>query len=638
MSSTIPGASPVWPDDAPITLDEMQACAATLKKLYATDRRFDLFDSSSCRELRKSIGPYARKYQNILFEGKGRSEYEQKHFIKKQKLADAAQRKEFDKVHLNNTKLRMQRIEMLAALTRGDEEQEYSSNLPRALDGFVREDPTESLANQISTKSSSSPTDTLGTPNTLGTPGNSSDTVHLEEPRACYVCKARYNQLHEFYHSLCPSCSELNWSKRTQTCDLEGRVALVTGGRVKIGLCVALKLLRWGATVVVTTRFPVNCATRYSTEKDYEMWKDRFHVYGLDFRDLRSVEQFCDSFEMAHGGRLDILINNACQTIRRPTSYYAPLLSMETVEKSERKQIKQVLQANRTFVSKGGGGEEIERRRRLRERRERREEESSSSGLLLGAGVGDEKEEFVEEETAMASFSTTTTFEQPAAPSVMQSQVPVHSEDASIAIDSELLPSGASDTNGQQLDLRRRNTWVMKMEEIETVEVAEVFAINSIAPFILNSRLTPLMKRSPKINNKNKSGSSSSCSSGTSAATDRKFVVNVSAMEGKFYRCKSSYHPHTNMAKAALNMMTRTSSNDLSKHSIYMTAVDTGWINDENPVEKAALYAERHNFQTPLDEVDAAARILDPIVVGLKDLNSEPKHGIFIKDYFETEW
>ena len=144
------------------------------------------------------------------------------------------------------------------------------------------------------------------------------------------------------------------------------------------------------------------------------------------------------------------------------------------------------------------------------------------------------------------------------------------------------------------------------------------------------------MKRSPKINNKNKSGSSSSGT--TSAATDRKFIVNVSAMEGKFYRCKSSYHPHTNMAKAALNMMTRTSSNDLSKHSIYMTAVDTGWINDENPVEKAALYAERHNFQTPLDEVDAAARILDPIVVGLKDLNSEPKHGIFMKDYFETEW
>ena len=109
-------------------------------------------------------------------------------------------------------------------------------------------------------------------------------------------------------------------------------------------------------------------------------------------------------------------------------------------------------------------------------------------------------------------------------------------------------------------------------------------------------------------------------------------------MEGKFYRVKSAYHPHTNMAKAALNMMTRTSAEDLAKPGshIYMTAVDTGWINDENPVEKAAKYAENHNFQTPLDEVDAAARILDPVVVGVNDGNY--LFGVFLKDYFETEW
>tara|TARA_B110000971_G_C19573869_1_gene304255 strand:- start:24 stop:515 length:492 start_codon:yes stop_codon:yes gene_type:complete len=163
----------------------------------------------------------------------------------------------------------------------------------------------------------------------------------------------------------------------------------------------------------------------------------------------------------------------------------------------------------------------------------------------------------------------------------------------------------------------------MKMEEIQTTEVAEVFAINSIAPFILNSQLTPLMKKSSVT---------------TLNSIQRKFIVNVSAMEGKFYRIKSSYHPHTNMAKAALNMMTRTCADDLSKANIFMTAVDTGWINDENPVEKAAKYAETHNFQTPLDEIDAAARILDPIVDGLTDLQKAPKYGIFIKDYFETEW
>ena len=171
----------------------------------------------------------------------------------------------------------------------------------------------------------------------------------------------------------------------------------------------------------------------------------------------------------------------------------------------------------------------------------------------------------------------------------------------------------------------------MKLEEIETPELAEVFAINSIAPFIINSRLIPLMKKEQKEQTEQKERKDQS-------SDHRKFIVNVSAMEGKFYRVKSSYHPHTNMAKAALNMMTRTSADDLSKSFIFMTSVDTGWINDENPVEKAAMYAEKHNFQTPLDEIDAAARILDPICCGINNIDAPPLFGIFLKDYFETEW
>lgn len=152
--------------------------------------------------------------------------------------------------------------------------------------------------------------------------------------------------------------------------------------------------------------------------------------------------------------------------------------------------------------------------------------------------------------------------------------------------------------------------------------------VNAIAPFVLNSRLKPLME----------------------TPTDRpdRYIINVSAMEGKFYRYKMPNHPHTNMAKAALNMLTRTSSEDLAKKSrIYMNSVDTGWINDENPLEKASKIAKTNLFQTPIDEIDAAARILDPVFVGVSsdkdnasngDDPSVKEYGKFFKDYKEIEW
>ena len=601
-----------WPEDAPITNKEMLACAATLKKLYAGDRNYSFFESSNCRDLRKGIGPFARKYQAIMFEGKGRSEYEQKQFIKKSKLAQIAQKKDLDKIHLNNTKLRQQRIEMLSALTKSQD-----PSLPLLVpDGFVDEDvhsSSDGTDNIDNTATDNNATDNDATNNAIRllapNNGETKDDIKLTEPRACYVCKSRYTRLHHFYHSLCPKCSILNYEKRKQSCDLLNRVALVTGGRVKIGFCVALKLLRWGATVIVTTRFPTDCAKRYSVLKDYSNFKSRLHIYGLDFRDLKRIETFCACFEERHG-RLDIIINNACQTIRRPAAYYAPLLQYETVQEGMKDAIHDVLQSNREFVQSTTSSYS-----------------SSASSLLLSNDSNNRVRNASSIDGGRKISATTiepsTNTNVPIAPSVIQSQMVVHSDDADLMILKNSLPTNAVDVNGQQLDLRKRNTWIMKMEEIQTTEVAEVFAINSIAPFILNSQLTPLMKKSSVT---------------TLNSIQRKFIVNVSAMEGKFYRIKSSYHPHTNMAKAALNMMTRTCADDLSKANIFMTAVDTGWINDENPVEKAAKYAETHNFQTPLDEIDAAARILDPIVDGLTDLQKAPKYGIFIKDYFETEW
>jgi NAD(P)-dependent dehydrogenase (short-subunit alcohol dehydrogenase family) len=216
-------------------------------------------------------------------------------------------------------------------------------------------------------------------------------------------------------------------------------------------------------------------------------------------------------------------------------------------------------------------------------------------------------------QTTAAPFETTGVSH-----SAAMSQMVLLPEDAGVS--DKILPPGVTDINGQQLDLRTSNSWLLKMEEVSTPEVMECFFINAIAPFVLNSRLKPLM----------------------SVPTPRadRYIINVSAMEGKFYRYKMANHPHTNMAKAALNMMTRTSAEDLAKtHGIYMNSVDTGWINDENPLERATKTAKTNLFQTPIDEVDAAARILDPIFTGVECKADEPKdYGKFLKDYRETEW
>ena len=114
------------------------------------------------------------------------------------------------------------------------------------------------------------------------------------EEQHCYVCKQPYRELHHFYDQLCPPCAEFNFAKRSETADLEGRVAVLTGGRVKIGYQAGIKLLRAGAhadrddAVSRATRPP---ATR--SEPDFDDWGDRLEIYGLDLRHTPSVEAFC---------------------------------------------------------------------------------------------------------------------------------------------------------------------------------------------------------------------------------------------------------------------------------------------------------------------------------------------------------
>ncbi|WP_406723939.1 SDR family NAD(P)-dependent oxidoreductase [Streptomyces sp. GD-15H] len=380
----------------------------------------------------------------------------------------------------------------------------------------------------------------------------------LQRPRSCYICKQRYVEVDYFYHQLCQKCAAENRARRDARTDLTGKRALLTGGRAKIGMYIALRLLRDGAHTTITTRFPNDAIRRFKAQPDSDEWIDRLKIVGIDLRDPAQVVALADSVSAA--GPLDILINNAAQTVRRSPQAYSELVTAESAP----------LPAGELPAAEVIGG--------------------FGSGAVAELPVAGGGALTAQDVTGLALVS------------------------GSASLD-RIVAGTAIDAGGLVPDLHDTNSWVQTVEEVTPVELLEVQLCNSTAPFLLISRLRPAM---------------------AAASAKRTYIVNVSAMEGVFDRgYKGAGHPHTNMAKAALNMLTRTSAQEMfDSDRILMTAVDTGWITDERPHPDKIRLADA-GFHAPLDLVDGAARVYDPIVRGEA---GEDLYGVFLKDYAPGRW
>ena len=529
--------------------------ALAADEVLATDKRF--------RALRKALLPlherHASHQASVV-------EYERKAQLRREAAARRARQAADDRRHRDTTQLRrgrIQRLQQLAVdvsdeaagapplLTAGDEGAERGDNtgddsgeggggavsyLSQVPDGAVTAPVAAAasipMAGGAYPDGEFNPARAAAGREALAAEAAAADGEHsgarLSNAGQCYVCKARFTTLHHFYAQLCPPCAALSFRMRGASEPLEGRVALLTGARVKIGFEIGLKLLRAGATLIATTRFPADAAKRYAAEPDFADWRGRLHLHALDLRDMASLEGFCAYLRQTLE-RLDIVINNACQTVRRPAAYYSHLLEAEraleaAVARDAGLVIESGAAAQLLTASDGGDG---------------------GTTVPAEPGGGTLLPLFAQQVERARQAEGCDAWAAPSAAEL--SQLRLTGEDAAVTLGAAALPAGCLDVNGQQIDLRTENSWTQRLEDVSTPELAEVMAINAMAPFVINARLQPLLANTAQ------------------KAVPGAFIVNVSAMEGKFYRAKTPNHPHTNMAKAALNMNVRTSAPALAR-------------------------------------------------------------------------
>ena len=400
----------------------------------------------------------------------------------------------------------------------------------------------------------------------------------------CYICKDKLglNNIHSFYGNLCKKCGDYNYSFRTMKLDFTGRIAIVTGGRVKIGYYIATKLLSYGAKVLITSRFPKDTLLKYQSDPEYEKWKNNLVIYPIDFRIFESTIKFIE-FITDNFPHVDFLINNAAQTIRRTASYYKYLLPTETkiLNKEDEKKI-----IKNDYIN-------LQKQLKIGEAPSKKDMENSLISLM------DNKSQSYKEILPL---------------SVIASQIRIMEEKAQPHV---TVMGG----DGQPYDFSKgKNSWNFEFDEIPFQEFTEVQIINTWTPYYLCVKLKPLMMLSPFPD---------------------KYIVNVTSVEGIFNHYKRSSHVHTNMAKAALNMFTRTCGSYLKDIGIYMTCVDTGWVSPMNEMNSLLDKDKKNSYENefvnvPLDELDGAMRVLHPIIEGIKNKNY--LFGILLKDFVKSPW
>ena len=416
----------------------------------------------------------------------------------------------------------------------------------------------------------------------------------------CYICKKRLrtDNISKFYGRLCQKCGDYNYSFRTMKLDLAGRIAIVTGGRVKIGFCIVKKLLSYGCKVITTTRFPNDALLRFKAEPDYDIWKNNLMIYPIDFRIFQSTSNFVNYIKN-NFTHIDFLINNAAQTIRRSTEYYEYLIPTE-IKKLPNEDDKKIIKNEYLEIQKQIP-EQLEKEKHKDINKKEEIENKFENKEIFNSLVSLMKKDDKENNEILPL-------------SVIASQIKIMEEKEHPRI---YVMGG----DGQPYDFSKgKNSWNFELDEIPFQEFTEVQIINAWTPYYLCAKLKPMLNKSPFKD---------------------KYIVNVTAFEGLFNRDKKTTHVHTNMAKASLNMLTKTCGKYLEKEGIYMTCVDTSWVSYMDEMNRMIDDKTKENCElemacVPLDELDGAMRVLHPIIEGIK--NKKYFSGVLLKDYAISNW
>lgn len=434
----------------------------------------------------------------------------------------------------------------------------------------------------------------------------------------CNVCKSEYLNRHPFYHQLCPRCGDFNYMKRLSSANLTGYVCLVTGGRVRIGYQIVLKLLRAGATVITTTRWVYDAANRYSQEADFESFRDRLQIHFLELSDIPAVESYCD-YLLKNYVRIHVLINNAAQTITRPEYWHSKMNLLE-----RHSLLVLPSRVAKDLLFNGWNREAMPNMAN-----------DVSRYLALSNGNGD---------SGLLPDATSSTDAEISADKSCGSEEIVVLSRRSAASNQWM----TYDESGQPLDSAGSNSWSRRLHDVSATEVAETMAVNSISPFLLTSKLKSILSPVDASQGTSSSGGDDGLAGGEEDGQRNSgdgtgvmgHVINVTSLEGKFnVGKKSTGHPHTNMGKAALNMLTLTSARDYLHSGIFMNAVDTGWVTDMAPGSIGNRSKMHETFVgPPLDETDGAARVVDPVFAYVNSGGKERLSGNFLKDYMKASW